>query len=310
MNAEQNSEIWNRLIQGMPLEGLGLGERHGRLDLKGLRGLEPFVSNTIHTPVGDAAVLGGLTKLRGAAWKSLDFSGSRLNDLKFFDSTISDCVFDKCRCRNWGLWGTKVSDTSFRSANLRESALGGVAPGTWNTFLRVDFTAADLRGTAYGSPEFVGCTFKDTRLAKVDFDGSRFTDCSFKGELKEVCFNRTSFMKGLEDFPPNEMLRVDLSHAQLRDVEFRELDLETVKFPADADHIVLENYPDTLDRLIEAFKGQTGLGSRGFAAYLACYRKWAGPRQKRGVLNKKDVLGMVGEEGLRRTEEIVESNRG
>ena len=64
------------------------------------------------------------------------------------------------------------------------------------------------------SAEFHECTFSETRLSKVDFQGGTFADCSFDGELDEVLFHRHAF-RG-EAPPPNEMRNVDFSHAQLR----------------------------------------------------------------------------------------------
>src|SRR5262249_23755691 len=158
---------------------------------------------------------------------------------------------NRCSCQDWRLWSTAISDTSFRLTDLRYSALGGVHGGSRNSYRHIDFTKADLRRTAYTSAEFVACMFRDTRLEKVNFAGSTFVDCTFEGQLNEVCFNQYAF--GEEGLPPNEMQRVDFSQAELRAVEFRGLDLRDVHFPKDEDHIVLNNYGQTLDRLVEAF---------------------------------------------------------
>jgi pentapeptide repeat protein len=176
-----------------------------------------------------------------------------------------------------------------------------------NTFQKVDFTGADLRQTAYVSAGFVSCLFKNTRLNKVNFQGSTFMDCSFEGELREVCFNRKGF--GADALPPNEMLRVDFSRAQLRSVEFRGLDLGDVYFPTDPDHILLNEYPQTLDRLLQSLRGRTDMASKKLAAAIGVDRKWAGPRQRRGILNKNDLLEIGGEDGLRVVLGMIESHR-
>jgi uncharacterized protein YjbI with pentapeptide repeats len=300
-------------MERRPLDDLGLSHRNGRLDLSGLSVPEPTVSKKMRTAIADVLQLDGLVKIRGATLRSLDFSASRLNHLRFFDCAIEDCIFDHCMCQNWGLWGTKVSDTSFRAADLRKSALGGVQDGRlhdgWrNAFRKVDFTTADLRQTACSAAEFIDCTFKDTRLDNVDFQSSSFTNCVFEGELCEVLFYRRGF--GGEAFPANEMIDVDFRRAKLRWVEFRGLDLETVRFPEDDDHIIVNDYPKTLDRLLEAFQGRTDLASRRLANVFAMSRKWAGSKQRRGVLNKNDLLQIGGEEGLSRVLEILASTSG
>lgn len=244
------SEAWSRLIHGRSLSGLALDSKEGRLDLRRLVVPEPLAVRTISMDVGDVAVLKGMTVIRGATWESLDFSHSRLNGLRFFDCTIRDCVFDKCSCRDWRLWGTLVSDTCFHSADLRSSALGGVNAGKGNTFRNVDFTKADLRETAYSSARFEGCMFNNTRLDKVNFQGSPFVNCTFIGELSEVCFQDKAF--GMGELPPNKMQRIDFSRAQLRSVEFRGLDLDNVRLPEDDEHIILNDYSRMLDKLLEA----------------------------------------------------------
>jgi len=115
MNADQNEDIWKRLIQGKPLDGLGLGVKNGRLDLSGLLAPEPEVSKRFSTNIADIAVLSGVTKLHRVNWESLDFTSSRLNGLLFVDCTINNCVFEECSCEKWGLWATTVSSTSFKS---------------------------------------------------------------------------------------------------------------------------------------------------------------------------------------------------
>lgn len=305
MNADQNEEVWKRLIKGKVLDGLGLGVKDGRLDLSGLLAPEPAIAKTVRTPLAEVSVLDGITVLNQITWESLDFSGAELNGLRFQNCNITDCVFNQCDCRDWRLWGTTVLNTTFSSADLRKSALGGVQEERMNTFQKVDFTRADLRQTAYVSARFVGCLFKNTRLNKVNFQGSVFTDCVFEGELREVCFNQRAF--GASALPLNEMLRVDFTRACLRSVEFRGLDLSDVCFPTDTDHILLNDYPQSLDRLLQGLRVRTEMASKKLAAYLTVYRKWAGPGQRQGVLNKNDLLEIGGEDGLRIVEEIIEA---
>lgn len=286
---------------------MGLGRVDGRIDLRRLLAPEPAILKTSRTQLADVSELEEITIFKNVDWKSLDFSGSRLNSIRFHDSEISDCIFDDCECRDWRFWGMKFSNTTFRSADLRKSALGGLKEGRINRFEKVDFSGADLRQTAYVSARFADCLFKNTRLNKVNFGGSVFIDCRFEGELREVCFNRTAFRaNGLE---PNEMLGVDFSSASLRTVEFRGLDLNHVHFPSDSDHIILNEYPDSLDKLLQSLRKRTDMPSKKLAAYMQVYRKWVGPNQRQGVLNKNDLLEIGGEDGLRLVLELLETQR-
>ena len=125
----------------------------------------------------------------------------------------------------------------------------------------------------------------------------------FSNELREVCFNRTAF--GHERLPPNEMDGVDFTRAQLRLVEFRDLDMANVRFPNDEDHIILHDYPAALDRLLRILKTRTDVASKKLTADLTILRKWAGSRQRQGVLNRNDLVELVGDESTKESLELV-----
>lgn len=221
------AEVWERLVGERSLGDLGLPVNKGRVDLRGLVAPRPTVVGRHVTESAEVTKLGGLIEIRGAHWKGIDFSGARLGSLRLLDSTIEDCSFEGARCQDWRMWGTTVVKTSFRSADLRQAALGGVDNGKRNSFREVDFTKADLRQTVYVSCDMIGCTFVDCKLSKVDFQGTVFVNCRFEGELDEVLFYRQAF-RG-EAFPGNEMKGVDLRRAKLRHVEFRGLNMSDVQ---------------------------------------------------------------------------------
>jgi uncharacterized protein YjbI with pentapeptide repeats len=304
-----STEIWRQLIHGKPLSDAGVPKVGGRLDLRDMHVPEPHALKTVRTPLADVTVLGGITSIEGASWQSIDFSCSQLPGLRLSDCQIRDCVFDRCRMPDLRVWSSDFSNVSFRFADLRGAVLGGTSENDSrrNSFHDVDFTAADMRGTIYGAAEFLRCKFNHAKLNKVDFQSSTFTDCSFEGELRGVLFYRKGF-KG-ELFPPNEMKRIDFRRAKLRWSEFRGLDLDEVFFPEDEDHIVVENYPEILDRLLASFRGRSDLGSRGLVAIFENRKKWLGPRQRVGVLNKHDLIESAGEDGLQAVMKITESAR-
>lgn len=112
----------------------GLEEHNGRTDLRGI----PLFATPVS--VGDKD-----DPTAGATWNSLDLSGAQLEHLRFFAGRISNCVFDDASLFGMRLWGTEITDNSFRRADLRSSALG---TGEWqelrNTWRRVDFSRANL----------------------------------------------------------------------------------------------------------------------------------------------------------------------
>jgi uncharacterized protein YjbI with pentapeptide repeats len=304
-----STEIWDQLIHGKPPRGPGIPKIDGRIDLRNLHISEPYAVKTMKIPLADVTVLGGITSIESVSWQSIDFSSSQLPGLRFLDCQIRNCVFDRCRMADLRVWRTDFANVSFRSADLRGAMLGGTSENDNRrvSFHDVDFSAADMRGTMYGAAEFLRCKFNHAKLNKVDFQSSTFTDCSFEGELREVLFYRRGF-RG-ERFPPNEMKRVDFRRAKLRWSEFRGLDLDEVFFPADEDHIVVENYPETLDRLLAYFRGRPDFGSRTLATCFEHDKKWLGPCQKIGVLNKHDLIDSAGDDGLQAVMKIIESTR-
>jgi uncharacterized protein YjbI with pentapeptide repeats len=304
-----SAEIWNELIHGKPLSRPGVPKVDGRVDLRNLHVSEPHALETVRTPLADVTVLGGFTSVENATWHSIDFSSSQLPGLRFLDCQIRDCVFDRCRMDDLRVWRTDFANVSFRSADLRGAVLGGTSENDnrRNSFHDVDFTAADMRGTIYGAAEFLRCTFNRAKLSRIDFQSSTFTDCSFEGELREVMFWDRGF-KG-ELFPPNEMKRVDFTRAKLRWSGFHRLDLEEVLLPTDEDHIVVENFPEVLDRLLAFLHGRPDVRSSALAAIFEHRKEWLGAKQKVGVLNKRDLIETAGEEGLQAVMKVIGSAR-
>jgi len=229
---------------------------------------------------------------RGVTWRGRDFSGQALPHQRLFDSLIEDCTFDGATLEDLRMWGTTIRRCSFKKTNLRNSALGGVDGTKRNVFEDVSFTETDLRGTVYVSPAFTRCTFVRCKLKKVDFQGSVFSDCRFEGNLDEVLFYRHAF-RG-EAFPPNEMRGVDFSAAKLSFVEFRNLDMTDVRWPTDADHLVLTDYRTNLERAIGELSGLDSPGAKSARTILAHMLKWAGPEQQTGLVSVRELRSVAG----------------
>lgn len=306
MDANISRQVWRRLIAGESLQGLGLGSTDGRLDLRGLRAPEAGVVRQYQVPNADVKELSNLTTLRSVEWRGLDLSGAHLESLRFHDCSIDDCSFVGSTCRDWRLWGTTISNTSFRTADLRNSVLGAVDNGRRNSFSRVDFTKTDLRGTVHKSADMVECTFSNANLSKVDFHGTVFVDCTFEGELKDVLFHRQAF-RG-EAYPPNEMKGVDLRRAKLHYVEFRGLDMATVKWPVDEEHIILDDYANTLERVLAVLDAREDASSRRLAEGFRVRLKWVGRNQRQGVLSKADLIEAGGEGAVGEILRLVRPN--
>ena len=298
-----NLEIWDRLIQGKSLDGLALGTKDGRIDLGGLELPEPSVVRRFQMRGIAMAEIDLGAVIQGAKWQNLDFTGSKLNGLRLFACELNNCHFDRCQLQDLRVWTTTFTECSFKGANLKKSALGGVQNGKRNIYSGVNFSGSDLRETVYKAAAFERCVFRDAKLVKIDFQTSTFNDCVFEGELRDVLFYRRGF-EG-EAFPPNEMANVDFSRAKLHDVGFRGLALDQVKLPQDADHIVIRNVAATLDKLIAALKPQGDTTAKQLIAFLNIDRKWIAPNQAQGVINSQDLAETIGVDGVNRLRELL-----
>jgi len=301
MNKQQNDKVWQRLLSGKPIDDLQITKQNGRFDLSEMSLPAPEVLRQIKTPMSDLVQIDSSRHLfHDLKWNDLNFTASHLRHVAFSNCSITNCVFDQCDCRNWRFWDCIVSKCSFGGADLREAVLGGVNTGSQRGcfYYDVDFSGADMRRTTYKAALFERCFFRNAWLSKIDFQGSRFVDCVFEGELDDVTFYRKSF-EG-EAFPPNEMINVDFTKARLKHVGFRNLSLNRVRLPHDSEHVVIKDFMTALNHMAETFGKETDPTAKTIVAVINIYRKWALPSQAQGVVNLKDLANVFGEDGVRR----------
>jgi uncharacterized protein YjbI with pentapeptide repeats len=125
MTVEEQAKVWEYLRTGRAMEELNLPIRGGRLDLRGFDAPQARVvrasrfgsMNVVET---DPVVIAG------AKWSRLDLTDAKLGGLRFHGCTIENCALGGADCDDWRLWETSVSDSTFRAAKMRGSALGGV----------------------------------------------------------------------------------------------------------------------------------------------------------------------------------------
>lgn len=101
-----------------------------------------------------------------------DFRRAR-GRLMFFESELSDCLFDFV-----SLTGQPRFDRSFVRCSFRGASLQGLAIGTQIT--ECDFAGGDLRTLrSLPNTRFERCTFDGADLSGADFSDTTFTDCTF-----------------------------------------------------------------------------------------------------------------------------------
>lgn len=254
----------------------------------------------------DAVTRVATTEYRNQRLDNVDFGRQQLEHLRFFDCTLSNCSFDDANCRGLRMWGTTIRDCTFTRTDLRDSALGGVYGRKINRFEGVRFDHADMRSTAHHAAVFTECIFDQANLTKVDFQGSRFTRCAFRGVLRGILFYDHGFRT--EAFEANRMENVDFSGAQLRWVEFRRLDLDSVIFPTDEDHLIIPDYPAFLDYALRELQEPRSHADKVLLVRFQLEKKWLGARRTTGVLNRLDFLECPGgDEGISRLDELRSS---
>ena len=216
--------VWRALAGGADPAALGLGRTGGRWDLRSLPA--PSLPWSRRDP---------LPHVRRVTFRGLDLSGTDLPSFRFTDCRFVDCVFDGAALADWRLWSTSVQDCSFRGASLAGAGMGGDRrhPTTWQG---VDLSGADLRDTAHHAETYLDCTFRDARLTRVDFAGSRHVRSRFAGRLDEVEFRAAP--RGRDrSRTPNTMDGVDLRAATVRFGTFSGLDLSRCLLPTAPDHL-------------------------------------------------------------------------
>jgi uncharacterized protein YjbI with pentapeptide repeats len=240
------------------LADLALGEHEGRVDLRGFAVPQPEVIAEAYAaeagPDGAATVLrqmSGLVEFRGIELANLDLSHSHLDHLRFDDAVLTDCLFDSARCRDWRAWHFTVERSSFRGADLRDSAIGTWQEQTGNSYRDVTFADADLRGIVCLAASFTDCDFSGVRLDQAEFNGCDFVRCKFAGPLDEVRFLADPGGIGGKT-TAGVMREADFSQATLRLVEFGGYPMDDVVLPEESDaQVVVRHYPCVVRRALE-----------------------------------------------------------
>lgn len=264
---------------------------NGRYDCRGVVVSTPVVISNIkeYSGIGLAA---GITRIENCSIKDVDFSGANLNGLILSNNYFENCLFEKTKCENWKMWNNTFNGCMFKQASLKKSTLGAVRGEQRNHYRQIIFERCNLIKTSNFSASYIGCLFDNCSLNDVDFQGSTFDDCKFKGIIEDVLFYNHAF-KG-EIFPLNEMKNVDFSEALLRHVEFRKLNMDSVLWPSDKNHIVIHDYKNQLSRIIAKLEPKSDLPSRRLTAILKMKLRWAGDGQLKGIISRDDLEEAVG----------------
>jgi uncharacterized protein YjbI with pentapeptide repeats len=280
-----------------------LQKHQGRDDLRGIRLDEPTFVKSIPTGTGSTMeVMKGFLRVKGANWSSLDLTGAHLGNLRFFDSTVDDCVFDGADCNDWRLWNSRISNSSFVGANLRDAALGTWWEGKRDVWSAVDFDRADLRGVLVSGALISGCTLRDVKLNSARFKQATIEDSVISGNLDGVMFDGRDLYRE----PAGSYLRnVDFSEALFANVEFRGYPFEAVTLPPGVKAI--PRFQDVAPRLQALIPGDDSLLSRRLRVHAESDATGPGSRAEAvKVYNRADFIARGGDEYADAWEALVQ----
>lgn len=181
---------------------------------------------------------------------SLRFKNARIENIDFSHGDIQHTDWKNCLFKNIKFHSTQMEqvtvincdfqDVEFSNTRLSYSHLNIRTGNKSGSFKNVTFKKSNLNETRFSFPIIEDCNFEDCNLYAADFDGSRFKNCKFIGEVNSPWFRRHS----IKEFEPNyllnkvdktkftnEMDNVDFSAATLKYVTFsKDLDLTKCKF--------------------------------------------------------------------------------
>ncbi len=259
-----SGDIYERLVVGRGLNGLGLPAIDGRLLVEKIE--------TPRTKILDRSAVGrfnveqttGFPTARNIHWQNLHFRNCDLYDLCIFSSDITDCVFENCKLRNLRFWSTQVGDCRFVDCDLRAAAFGGTDHDkvSRNQFISIEFSHCDLRGAAHSSEIYRDCRFLHCRYASTDFFGAIFRNCVFEGSLDDTIFRGQYPLSS--KVPPNYMMGCDLRKAEIQGCRFLNIDLDKVLLPNHPDLVILRHGPKDLERWSDLFPDEVNEQRRKF----------------------------------------------
>ncbi|WP_157683123.1 pentapeptide repeat-containing protein [Microlunatus soli] len=199
-------------------------------------------------------------------WQSLDLRRAQIDAARFFGSEIENCLFDSASLLDWRLWGTEVTDCSFRRADLRGS--GGLGTGEWlgrrNVWRRVAFDRANLVDSSLTGCVLIDCSF-DAPSRSLKFQDSEVVDCTFRGPAREMIIDGRGHRYPVSP----SAFSADFSQAEFTDVSITGYVLDRVKLPDQAGLFVARHYPAVYRRAAAWLSSQPNDASaQGALAYL------------------------------------------
>lgn len=255
-------DILKRLQQTKSLDGLNLKKKNDKWDLTNLSVSKPKIANQFDYNNYSVKVPEKLFHFNDIVLQDVDLSYSKLDFSIWENCEFDNVTFTESSLKNIKLVGCQFKNTVFENSNLMNSLLGGYDGLHPGSFYKVVFFRTNLKKTFYSFPKFEYCEFNYCDLKEVDFDGSRFINCSFKGKLDSVFFRGhpkylqdNLKLKLKENETYNPMKNINFSQAELFGVSFSDcIDLSSCEFPNSDEYLFIKNFPNTFEIAKEYIK--------------------------------------------------------
>lgn len=220
---------------------------NGKIDVRGISLPKPEEVQKIKS----YSIASGRFLFKNQVYENCDFSFSDFSYAFFEKCTFRNCLFQNTVFKNIENIGCDFVDCSFIKTNFKNSFLNTNKGKNSGSFLGCIFEEANLTKVSLGFPIIDNCTFNNCILKETNFDGSRFSNTTFKGDFISGWFNgysvystiRNSFF--IDDKPekyPNKMLNINFKESNLIDVQFQnKINLTKCSFPKGNKYILIKN---------------------------------------------------------------------
>jgi uncharacterized protein YjbI with pentapeptide repeats len=259
---QTNAEVLKCLERGIPLFNVKSLEKYcGRWDLRGAKLSTLEKEKKIKAGDYGTILKYGSLKLKNVAINSIDFSYADISYSYWRRVTIENCLFEETEAKEIRIVASNFDNCVFRKTNLFCSYLNQNIGDDSGSFINIEFIESNLSKCRFYFPIINNCSFIDCNLIETDFDGSRFSNCKFKGELDSLWFRgystkaRTSIAGLFNRINPrkfkNLMYNVDFSEAtKIIGVSFSDgIDLSQCYFPKDENYLFIENLQETFTQV-------------------------------------------------------------
>jgi uncharacterized protein YjbI with pentapeptide repeats len=222
-----------------PLDNLkGIQNIDSRFDLRGISFPKEYVDYNYKGK--QMHQVAGSLKFKNIRVENVDFSYADIQQTEWKNCVFKDVKFYATQMEQVVITNCDFEDVEFINTRLSYSHLNIRTGKKSGSFKNVAFRKSKLNETYFSFPTIEDCCFEDCNLYAADFDGSRFKNCKFKGEVNSAWFRRHS----IREFEPNyflnqvdktkftnEMDNVDFSEAVLKYVTFsKDLNLTKCRF--------------------------------------------------------------------------------